>query len=142
MEQHSAPVPQAFPSVVQVALFAGTEIAWHWPLAQIPEQHWEAPLHPWPVDRHAPLAHAPPTQLRLQHSASPVQLAPAALQNCDELHWPVAGSHAVEQQSAFPVQLSPPGLQACCTGVAHAPASQRPEQHSLAPEHRAAPGRH
>ncbi len=144
VEQHSLPPPQVFPSVVQVALLAGTGSAAHWPLAQSPEQHCDAPLQLSPMERHAPLAQVPvpPSQVRLQHSAPPVQGAFAALQNCDELHLPVAVSQAVEQQSAFFEQLSPPGVQAGGTGVVQEPPSHLPEQQALAAEHWVSPDRH
>src|SRR4030042_3791119 len=86
VEQHSLPAPQAFPSVVQVALSVGT--AAHWPLAQSPEQHWDALLQLSVMERHAPLAHVPVllSQVRLQHSAPLAQVSLAALQNWDALH--------------------------------------------------------
>ena len=74
----------------------------------VPEQHCDAELQLWPTETQAPLAHVPPVQVRLQHSAFAVQVPPAALQNWVELHLWVVVLQAVEQQSAFWEQLSPP----------------------------------
>jgi len=144
VEQHSAPDPQAFPSVVQAALpEAGTGIVAHWPFVpQTPEQHCAAPLQLSPMEEHAPLAHVPPEQVRLQQSALAPQLSAAALQNCDALHLWVTVSHAVEQQSAFCAQVSPPATQAFGTGAAQTPPLHPPEQHSLEAEHAACAARH
>lgn len=142
VEQHSLPAPQAFPSVVQIALLVGTGSAAHWPFVQSPEQHCDAPLQLSVMERHAPLAHVPPEQVRLQHSAPLSQDSLVGLQNWDELHLPVAASQVVEQQSAFFEQLSPPGVQAGGTGVVQEPPAQSPEQQALAVEHWVPPARH
>jgi hypothetical protein len=112
---------QAFPRVLQEALFVGTAGAAHWPLVHAPEQHCAAPEQPAPSVTHALEPHFPPAHERSQHSALPVQLAPDALQNWDELHLCVVESQTVEQQSAPLVQFSPPGLHATWTGAAQVP---------------------
>jgi hypothetical protein len=109
---------------------------------QVPEQHWDADEQLWPTDAHAPLAHFPPVQVRLQQSALPEQVAPAAAQNSDELHLCVVALQAVEQQSAFAAQLSPPGWHAFATGVVQVPLAHCPEQQSLAVEQVVPPERH
>jgi hypothetical protein len=146
VEQHSVPVLQAFPSVVQVAVLPDTVIAAHWPFVHVPEQHWDAVVQLWPTDAQAPLAHVPfevlvaPVQVRLQQSASRLHAAPAAAQNWVELHLPLL--QAVEQQSAFVVQLSPPDWQAFWTGVVQVPLLHWPEQQALAVEQLVPPARH
>ncbi len=106
-----------------------------------PEQHCAAVEQLCPSVTHALAPHFPPEHERSQHSALPVQLAPDALQNCEELHLCVVESQTVEQQSAPVVQFSPPGLHATWTGAAQVPALHAPEQQSAAAEH-APEGRH
>lgn len=148
VEQQSVPALQAFPRVVQVAVLPDTVIAAHWPLVHVPEQHCEAAVQLWPTDWHAPLPHVPVVapaamvQVRSQQSALRLQLAPAAAQNVEELHFLVVALHAVEQQSALVVQLSPPAWQAFWTGAAQTPPVHWPEQQSLAVAHFCPPATH
>jgi hypothetical protein len=152
VEQQSAPAPQEFPRVVQVALLPDTVMAWHLPPVHVPEQHCEAAVQLWPTDWHAPLPQVPVAapaarvQVRSQQSALRPQLAPAAAQNVEELQcpvfWPAAMLHAVEQQSALVAQLSPPAWQAFWTGAAQTPPAHWPEQQSLATAHFCPPATH
>ncbi len=135
VEQHSAPDAHAFPRVTQDTLFAASAGAAHRPFAHVPEQHCAAPEQLCPSVAHAAAPHLPPEHDRSQHSAFAVQLSPAGLQNCEELHLCVAPSQAVEQHSEPLAQFSPPPLHAAWTGAAQFPPLHWPEQQSEAAEH-------
>lgn len=116
VEQHSAPAAHVFPSVVHVGLLVASGIGAQAPLVQMLVQQSDGCVQAAPTVAHVVPPHVPPAQVRAQHSVDEEQGDPGALQNWDELHFPVE-SQTVEQHSALDAQFSPPPLHVAATGA-------------------------
>ncbi len=96
-EQHSRPPAQASPRVLQVKPLVPAGSDAQVPLAEsrMPVQHCDAEVAGEPVGVHCVPEQRPPTQLTEQQSPSLAHVAPACLQNSEEVHFPL--EHTVEQ---------------------------------------------
>jgi hypothetical protein len=135
-EQHSLPLRQGLPSVVQEKPEPPGAMSRHWcvvVVSQRAEQQSAFAEQASPFGRHAAVSMAQvfvgePEHVSVQHSCPEAQVSPVALQTVSDVHLPA--SQCSEQQSVPDAQLSPYPLHGGATGASQLPALQTPEQQS------------
>jgi len=119
-EQHSPPVVQGLPEVLQAAL-SGVQVPPPIPSgAHVPPQQSEPTAHAPLSATHCLLAHVPPAHENVQHSLPVVQVAPGALQAV------IGAAHFFEVPSQFAVQQSRLVAQSCPTSLQVAASARLP----------------